>query len=160
MPYTRRGVRHKQVCKRVEDGQKKLFVTLPRQGIEPRVFGFEFRLSNHWARSLVAHGLWNSANVNTALEMRITAEDDTESCGQITLKIMQFLSNQVQTLCACYIYNRVTGWLNWLSVGPRFESQVWVFSKSKCCAASLSVCPTPVWKRMHKNDYVHKLKIL
>ena len=26
----------------------KLFFTLPHQGIDPRVFGFGFRLSNHW----------------------------------------------------------------------------------------------------------------
>ena len=44
----------KQVGTRVDsEGQKKLFVTLLRQGIEPRVFGFEFRVSNHWATSPV-----------------------------------------------------------------------------------------------------------
>ena len=31
--------------------QKKLLVTLPRQGIEPRVFRFKSWLSNHWATS-------------------------------------------------------------------------------------------------------------
>ena len=51
------GLRHKQVCTRVDSeglgqvrggggggGTEKLFLTLPRQWIEPRVFGFEFRL--------------------------------------------------------------------------------------------------------------------
>ena len=42
------NVRHKQVCTRVdsEAGIEKLSATLPRQGIEPRVFGFESRRSN------------------------------------------------------------------------------------------------------------------
>ena len=34
-------------------GTEKLPVTLHHQGIEPRVFGFELRLSNHWATSPV-----------------------------------------------------------------------------------------------------------
>ena len=34
------------------------------------------------------------------------------------------------------------------------------FSESKCCADSLSVCPTPVCIRTHKNDHVRTLKIL
>ena len=34
-------------------GTDKLFLTLPRQGIEPRVFGVKSRLSNHWATSPV-----------------------------------------------------------------------------------------------------------
>ena len=34
-------------------GTEKLFFTMPRQGIEPRVFGFEFWLSNHWPASPV-----------------------------------------------------------------------------------------------------------
>ena len=47
--YTQKGVRHKQVCTRVDsEGQEKLFrVTLPHQGIEPRVFAFELRLSSN-----------------------------------------------------------------------------------------------------------------
>ena len=45
-------VRHKQVCTRVDsEGQKKLFLALPHQGIEPRVFGFELKLYSHWAKS-------------------------------------------------------------------------------------------------------------
>ena len=32
-------------------GIQKLPLTLPCQGIEPRVFGFEFRRTNHWATS-------------------------------------------------------------------------------------------------------------
>ena len=28
-------------------GTEQLYLALPRQGIEPRVFGFEFRVSNH-----------------------------------------------------------------------------------------------------------------
>ena len=46
---THEGVRHKQVCPRVDsEGQKNCRLTLPRRGIEPRVFGLEFRRSNHW----------------------------------------------------------------------------------------------------------------
>ena len=53
--YPPRGVRHKQVCARADSsGQKKLSLTLPHQGIEPRVFRFEFQLSNHWATSPVS----------------------------------------------------------------------------------------------------------
>ena len=33
------------------------------------------------------------------------------------------------------------------------------FPESKCCADSLSVCPTPVCLRTHKNDHVRTLKI-
>ena len=32
---------------------EKRILTLPLQGIEPRVFGFEVQLSNHWATSLL-----------------------------------------------------------------------------------------------------------
>ena len=48
-------VRHRQVCTRVDsEGKKKQFFNLPHHGIEPcRVFGSEFRLSNHWAMSTV-----------------------------------------------------------------------------------------------------------
>ena len=52
MPYTRRGgggggARHKPVCTRVDwEGQKHWMVPCPRQGIEPRVLGFEFRRTN------------------------------------------------------------------------------------------------------------------
>ena len=35
-------------------GTEKLCLTLPRQGIEPSGFGFEFRRTNHWATSLVS----------------------------------------------------------------------------------------------------------
>ena len=51
MPYTRKRVRHQQVCSRNSwlGGTEKLSLTLPHQRIEPRVFGFDFRLSNHWA---------------------------------------------------------------------------------------------------------------
>ena len=36
-------MRHKEVCTRVDvEGQKKLSVTLPRSGIEPRVFCLNF----------------------------------------------------------------------------------------------------------------------
>ena len=46
-------VRHKQVCTRVDTGGQKKTVSLCllHQGIEPRVLGFEFHLSNHWATS-------------------------------------------------------------------------------------------------------------
>ena len=37
-------------------GIGKQYLPLPRQGIEPRVFGFEFRRSNHWATSPVVKG--------------------------------------------------------------------------------------------------------
>ena len=37
------GVRYKEVCTRVDSEGQKNFLTLPRQGTEPRVFGFEFR---------------------------------------------------------------------------------------------------------------------
>ena len=44
---TKWGIRQKQVCTRVDsEGQKKLALTLPRQGIEPRCLWIEFRLSN------------------------------------------------------------------------------------------------------------------
>ena len=33
-------------------------------------------------------------------------------------------------------------------------------SESNMCADSLSVCPTPVCMRMHKNDHVRTLKIM
>ena len=37
------GVRHKQACTRVDsEGQERLSLTQPQQGIEPRVLGFEF----------------------------------------------------------------------------------------------------------------------
>ena len=68
-------------------------------------------------------------------------------------------------------------WLSWYSVG--FEIQrskrlevptppasgaqekcVRVFPSQKSCADSLSVCPTSVCARMHKNNHVHTLKIL
>ena len=49
-----KGVRRKQVCTQVDsEGQKKPSLPLPHQGIKPRVFGFEFGLSNHWAASHV-----------------------------------------------------------------------------------------------------------
>ena len=35
-----------------------------------------------------------------------------------------------------------------------------VFLSQKCCADSLSVCPTPVCIRTHKNDHVRTIKIL
>ena len=54
VPYTRKGARHKQVCTRVDsEGLEHFFLNCPftfsRQGIEPMVFGFEFRCSNHCA---------------------------------------------------------------------------------------------------------------
>ena len=50
MPYTLRGGQAQtSLHKSWFGGTEKLFLTLPRHGIEPRVFGFEFRLSNHWA---------------------------------------------------------------------------------------------------------------
>ena len=57
------GVRYKQLNKSEQEftrmGQQKLLLTLPRQGIEPRVFGIEFRLSNHWASSApTVSALW------------------------------------------------------------------------------------------------------
>ena len=51
------SVKHKQVCTRVYwgwwggGGSKYMFLTLLRQGIEPRVFWFAFGLSNHWGTS-------------------------------------------------------------------------------------------------------------
>ena len=36
-----------QELTRSQRDRKKLFLTLPRQGIEPRVFGFEFQLSSN-----------------------------------------------------------------------------------------------------------------
>ena len=44
--YTGRGVWHKHVCTRVDsEGQRKLSLALPRQGIEPSVFELEVRRS-------------------------------------------------------------------------------------------------------------------
>ena len=48
--HTKGGVRHKQVCilEWTLGGQEiSLSLRLPHQGIEPRVFGFEFRCTNH-----------------------------------------------------------------------------------------------------------------
>ena len=42
------GSVYEQVYTRVDTGgMVKLFLTLPHQGIEPRVFGFEFRRCDH-----------------------------------------------------------------------------------------------------------------
>ena len=50
--YTQRGVRHKQVCARVNSkGLKKLSLALPHQGVEPKVFRLEFWCSNHGVTS-------------------------------------------------------------------------------------------------------------
>ena len=54
MPYTRRGVRHKQVYTGVGSETVFLSLALPRQGIKPaRVLGFELLLdtndTQHWA---------------------------------------------------------------------------------------------------------------
>ena len=43
---------------------------------------------------------------------------------------------------------------------PRAQEKRVSFSKSKCCADSLSVYPTPVCICMHKNDHVRTLKIM
>ena len=40
------------------------------------------------------------------------------------------------------------------------EKFVRVFLSQKCCADSLSVCPTPVCIRTHKNEHIRTLKIL
>ena len=48
-----RGVRCKQVCTRVDSEGQKDCLTLPRQWLEPRIFRFEFRHTNHWATSPV-----------------------------------------------------------------------------------------------------------
>ena len=40
------------------------------------------------------------------------------------------------------------------------KKNVWIFPSQKCCAGSLSMCPTPVCKRTHNNDHVRTLKIL
>ena len=55
VPYTRRGVRHKRVCTSVDsEGQKNCPPPCPpKHGIEPRVFGFQFRLSDQLATSPV-----------------------------------------------------------------------------------------------------------
>ena len=43
--HTRRGVRHKQVCTRVDSEGQKNYSSLPRQGIEPMMCRFEFWLT-------------------------------------------------------------------------------------------------------------------
>ena len=40
------------------------------------------------------------------------------------------------------------------------KKTVRVFSESKCCADSLSLCPTAVCIRTHKNDHVRTLQIM
>ena len=57
--YTLRGVRHKQVCTRVDSelGTETLFVTLPRQGSEPyRVSGYNYSVKSPCSNSYCAKG--------------------------------------------------------------------------------------------------------
>ena len=65
MPYTRRGVRHKQVCTRVDsEGQKNyLSFTLPRQEVEHKVFRLQIWCSSTELRfqSKTTHNLWHTA---------------------------------------------------------------------------------------------------
>ena len=52
VPYTQRGSGIERSAQELtRRDRKQLHLTLPRQGIELRVFGFEFRLSNHRATS-------------------------------------------------------------------------------------------------------------
>ena len=47
-----------------------------------------------------------------------------------------------------------------LSASGAQDKFVSVFPRPKCCADSLSVCPTPVCILMHKNDHVRTSEIL
>ena len=48
--HTKGGVRHKQVCTRVDpEGYRKLSCTMPNLGMKPRVYLNSGVLSNHWA---------------------------------------------------------------------------------------------------------------
>ena len=72
------------------------------------------------------------------------------------------------------LLNGVMGWLNWQSVefeiqGPGVQTPApsgaqvkfgRVFPSQKCCADSLSVCPTPVCIHTHMNDQLRTLKIM
>ena len=71
--HTKAGVRHKQVCTRVDsEGQKNCPSPdlMPHQRIEPRVFGFEFWRTNHWATSpevcqcLICASVWKTTCVS------------------------------------------------------------------------------------------------
>ena len=71
-----KGVRHKQVCTRVHsERQKKCsWRTLSRQGIEPRVFGFEFRCT------ILSHVLHLNDN-NLFHFIWFMHPDDISHCG-------------------------------------------------------------------------------
>ena len=129
----------------------------------------------------VMHAL--SIIISTILRKLQTEQDKAATMTRYGLQqapLKSYSANGCTVCKACtkLCIERGTRWLNWKSVGLEIQ---WIpmdsmatgsnpvrstrticesFSESKCCADSLSVCPTPVCIPTHKNDHVRTLKIL
>ena len=107
-------------------GTEKLFLTLPHQGIEPRFFGFEFRLSNHWATSPVRActscwysalpNVYRSANGRRALFWQTFAEVSRINAGCCFKRMAEFwagkqvvhLAHAKGWIYCCYVSGSVS----------------------------------------------------
>ena len=82
----------------------KLFLTLPRHGIEPRVFGFEIRLSNHRAMRPVWFGQrerpqdWPASYLPTWLEGTLGLSFDSIFLLLLLLLFFSFVRWTLQSL--------------------------------------------------------------
>ena len=89
-----------------------------------------------------------------------SSSDDGKHLETILKSVCPFIGDGdgVAQLVECWTQDSIT----WGSNPVRgARKKLWEFFLSqKCCGDSLSVCPTPLWIRTHKNGYVCTLKIL